>query len=87
MVGDFLEIQREDAPIADDRFSRRVVQRRRTLRAPLPTMKKTPARKRINRAAQRADPARRVGGQPENDEDARAAGLKSATSEAPRKKR
>ena len=55
-------------------------------------MKKTPSHRSAAKVSaakktRKADPASRLGGQPENDEDARAAGLKSATSGEPRNRR
>jgi hypothetical protein len=49
-------------------------------------MKKTSSRASAKKE-KKSDPPKHVGGQPENDEDARAAGMKSATSNVRRKNR
>jgi hypothetical protein len=50
-------------------------------------MKKSSPRGSTAQKEKKSDTPKRVGGQPENDEDARAAGMKSATSNTPRKGR
>jgi hypothetical protein len=56
-------------------------------RSSILAMKKSSPRKSSAQKEKKSEADKRIGGQPENDQDARAAGLKSATAGTPRKDR